>query len=164
MPGYALKMTDTTIIDFTFIGVNEQIPKVDWNGHIMNAVDFNDILSPGNKAEILGHFDSNYYEGKPALTVNKIGKGNVYYYGAVFDLSAVNAFIANLNLSFKSDFVLPEQVEMAVRGDYSFLLNYKANKANIVLKCEYENVLDGRVLSGKIQMPGFGVLVLRSHS
>lgn len=164
MPGYARRMTDTTINDFTFIGVNELAPKVDWNGQIMNAVCFNDILSPGKSAKVLGRFDSNYYEAKPALTVNNIGKGYVYYYGAVFDLSAVNAFITNLNLSFESDLVLPEQVELAVRGEYSFLLNYKAKEASIELRGEYINVLDDRVLSGKVQMSGFGVLVLKGHS
>ena len=39
-----------------------------------------DILQP-TTAETIAWYDDDFYTGKPAITVNSFGKGNVYYLG-----------------------------------------------------------------------------------
>lgn len=48
------------------------------------APTFNDILRPDfESCEVLATYDGNYYNGKPALTKNTVGKGTVYACGSV---------------------------------------------------------------------------------
>lgn len=68
---------------------------------------------------MLATYDGNYYNGKPALTKNTVGKGTVYAYGSVF---AEETAAALLELLPKAELCpvtgwleLPEEIELTVR-------------------------------------------------
>ncbi|MNY46062.1 Beta-galactosidase BgaA [compost metagenome] len=115
----------------------------------------------------MGSYATDYYAGKPAVTRNKRGKGEVWYYGAVFNEEAALRIIGSLNISSPAAewLELPAEVELQIRSSdttsLTFLLNYSEASAEIVLYEPRTDLLTGKQLSGKCIMDGFGVLVLQ---
>lgn len=94
IPGLAANLAGTTVSDFTFVGPNDDVMYVDWNGTKIEAPIFNDILEvASDNAKVLGTYIGNYYDGKPALIENTYGKGNVIYFGATFTRENVKLFL-----------------------------------------------------------------------
>ncbi len=132
----------------------------------VSAPCFNDILvSTG--AKVIGTFENNYYAGKPAATVNTVGAGKVYYYGAAFAEDTAKAFIELEGLSTPCETArainIPENVELAIRGDYMILLNF--DEASVEMDCAgmFTDVITGIEFHGKITIPGFDAVVLPLH-
>lgn len=132
---------------------------------------FNDILRvEADTVEVMGTYASDYYAGKPAVTRNVRGKGEVWYYGAVFNEQSALQIISSLGLRSPAAgwLELPAEVELQIRagaGDntsgLTFLLNYSEEQAVILLKEPKKDLLSGQTLSGTCTMDGFGVLVLQ---
>ncbi len=129
---------------------------------------FNDILEPINGGEVIATFQGNYYDGEPALVVNKLGKGSAYYFGAGFSPSAAEVFLTKLGFAetFKETVELPREVEIAVRTkadkEYIFLLNYMAEEKEITFKKTMINLLTGEKSVGKVKIEKYGVMILES--
>lgn len=93
-----------------------------------------DILKP-TTAETLVFYDSEYYKGKSAVTVNTFGKGKVYYVGTSLDKDAME-WLAD-KVSEKLDFLKIDNpnVELAVRKgkakDYLFVLNHSEGEQRL---------------------------------
>lgn len=85
MPGLLAPLTGCTVEDFTFIGPADEKEYMTLGEKKIPAPTFNDILRPDfESCEVLATYDGNYYNGKPALTKNTVGKGTVYACGSVF--------------------------------------------------------------------------------
>ena len=85
MPGLLAPLTGCTVEDFTFIGPADEKEYMTLGEKKIPAPTFNDILRPDfESCEVLATYDGNYYNGKPALTRNTVGKGTVYACGSVF--------------------------------------------------------------------------------
>ncbi|MNC69567.1 Beta-galactosidase BgaP [compost metagenome] len=114
----------------------------------------------------MGTYASDYYAGKPAVTRNRRGMGEVWYYGAVFNAEAAYKIIDSLNLSSPAAewLELPPEVELQIRSNdksgYAFLLNYSEEAVTITLKEPKTDLLTGETLSGSWKLEGFGVRVL----
>lgn len=129
---------------------------------------FNEILHiEDESAEVIATYASDYYAGKPAITRNVRGKGEVWYYGAVFNEEAALKLSNLLKLrSPAADWLeLPREVELQIREgkltSLTFLLNYSEEPAMIKLKDQKTDLLTGATISGTFTMDGFGVLVLK---
>jgi beta-galactosidase len=170
-PGAAKELTGITVEEFTMVKGNRAPTSIKWvhgSEELTGADAFNDILHvEAESVEVMGSYAADYYTGKPAVTRNKRGKGEVWYYGAVFNEDAALRIIDSLNLtSPAADWLeLPAEVELQIRSSdtasLTFLLNYSEVPAEIVLKAPRTDLLTGKEFYGKCTMDGFGVMVLR---
>jgi len=133
------------------------------------AINFNDIITLDQPSvTVEAEYTTSYYAGKPAMTCNRVGEGEAWYYGAAFSEAVVDKLIERLGLQSPiTDWCeLPRQVELAVRVDdageaWHFLLNYAAYEARIRIYGEAEDVISGERLTGAATIPGYGVRILR---
>lgn len=103
-----------------------------------------DILLPVT-AETLVSYDSDYYKGKAAVTVNRFGRGLVYYVGTELDDNAMEWLFDQIlygkgsgqaeNLTKKGLSEKHPAVELAVRKgakkDYLFVLNHSSEEQRV---------------------------------
>ncbi len=162
LPSVLKGIAGVEVEDFTATSPKEEA------NHIMFAdkqkaetKSFVDILRP-TSASVIATYEGDYYDGKPAVTVNKVGYGQVIYYGSGFTHSAATWLVDYLGIKSKYDGVieLPEEVELAVRDDYIILLNYKDKAFDIKLGKEFYNAINGEKLEGIQKIDPFGVFVL----
>ncbi|MGE7615046.1 beta-galactosidase [Paenibacillus sp. NPDC101420] len=168
-PGAARDLCGITVEEFTMVKGSRQPTAISWSGAaegVTGADDFNDILRiEDDSVEVMAVYASDYYAGKPAVTRNRRGKGEVWYYGAVFNEEAASIIIDQVSLQSPVDWlVLPEDVELQVRNgtssSYTFLLNYSEAPVAIHLHETKMDLLSGTTLSGEVTLEGFGVLIL----
>ncbi len=168
-PGAAKDLCGITVEEFTMVKGSRQPTTISWSGVtevVTGADDFNDILKIEEASvEVMAVYASDYYAGKPAVTRNRRGKGEVWYYGAVFNEQAAAEIINLIDLQSPADWLeLPEEVELQVRtgasSSYAFLLNYSETPVTIHLHETKTDLLSGTTLSGEVLLEGFGVLVL----
>ncbi|OMD04088.1 beta-galactosidase [Paenibacillus sp. FSL R5-0636] len=168
-PGAAKDLCGITVEEFTMVKGSRQPTTISWSGAaevVTGADDFNDILKIEEASvEVMAVYASDYYAGKPAVTRNRRGKGEVWYYGAVFNEQAAAEIINLMDLQSPADWLeLPEEVELQVRtgasSSYAFLLNYSETPVTIHLRETKTDLLSGTTLSGEVLLEGFGVLVL----
>ncbi|MNI56644.1 Beta-galactosidase BgaA [compost metagenome] len=168
-PGAAKELCGITVEEFTMVKGNRAPTSIKWSHSdaVTGADAFNDILHvEADTVEVVGTYATDYYTGKPAVTVNRRGTGEVWYYGAVFNEAAAQQVISLLGLSSPAAewLELPEEVELLIRSSenesLAFLLNYSESPVDILLKAPKSDLLTGRQLSGKHTLEGFGVLVL----
>lgn len=169
LPGPAAALSGIVVEDFTMVNGTAAPVAVRFTdeGTEIDAPRFNDILSvQADTVEVLATYESSYYKGKPALTVNRIGKGSVYYWGASFDLPVAKELLKRLPLTSPlHDWCeVPETVEVAVRADAAeelvFLLNYSSEQARVYFHEQAEELLTGQTLEGNTTLEPFGVWVL----
>ncbi|UQZ36605.1 beta-galactosidase [Paenibacillus sp. PK3_47] len=170
-PGAARELCGITVEEFTMVKGTRKPTFISWGQDAESTTGadaFNDILQvEEDSVEIIGTYASDYYAGKPAVTKNVRGKGEVWYYGAVFNEDAALQMIRLLGLrSPAADWLeLPREVELQIReggaASLAFLLNYSEEPAVIQLREQKTDLLTGNTLSGTFTMDGFGVLVLK---
>ncbi|MHB8064875.1 MAG: beta-galactosidase [Ruminiclostridium sp.] len=166
MPGLASDICGVVVSDYTHLGPGDDEEFALWDGDILPAPVFNDILEPLDGAKVLAAFKGNYYDGAPALVENRIGKGAAYYYGAGFSPETAAIFLKKLGFAetYSSIVELPKQVEIALRSknakDYIFLLNYMPYDVEINVKKPMADLISGKNISGVIKLEKYGVMVL----
>ncbi|RUS48702.1 beta-galactosidase [Cohnella sp. AR92] len=183
-PGKAAKLCGISVEEFTMVKGTRAPTFLTWNGDPgsrIPALRFNDVLAvESDTAEVMAVYASDYYAGKPAVTRNRFGAGEAWYYGAVFHEQAAARIIELLGLRSPANgwMKLPESVELAIRGSAeangndsdgrpgapatAFLLNYEEKPAKLTFLRPTEELLSGQVLQGEVELEGFGVLLLRS--
>lgn len=175
-PGAAAGLCGISVEEFTMVKGTRAPVSMQWNGDdgqsggepVLTGADaFNDVLLPeADTVEVIASYASDYYAGKPAVTRNAFGKGQAWYYGAVFNEASAGQIIDRLGLaSPAADWLkLPMGVELAVRegenGPLHFLLNYGEEPATVSIGRTKTDLLTGRELSGEVTLEGFGVVVL----
>ena len=122
----------------------------------------------------LAVYDTDFYAGEPAFTVNDYGKGKAYYLATRPDAGGLQAIIGAVCrekgvVSPLADGAAPPSgVEVAVRVSSSgnaliYLLNHnKTEPATVSLPFgNYEDLLTGETLNGAtVELPGLGVRIL----
>lgn len=106
-------------------------------------------------ARVLATFGSDFYAGRPALTVNRFGKGRAYYVASRNDDRFIDdlgeGLIRQLRLRRTIQADLPAGVTATYRTDgkrqWIFLMNFTANPVRIEAK-------------EPIELPGYGVKVI----
>lgn len=166
MPGLARKLAGVGVTDFTLLGPADEKQTVDFNGKVMEAPVFNDILAADEDTKVLGVYGSNYYKGSPALTEHPYGKGKVLYFGAGFTRENMRVFLDYTETlsPWKHMIELPRECELAVRKkdgkNFFFVLNYLSYEVNIKLKCDFINMINGEYINGDVSLKPYGTLIL----
>lgn len=161
MPGHAAALTGAEVADFTVRLSEEEEQTVRLADRVISAPCFNDILEVTD-GEVIGVYESDYYKGKPAVTLKRIGRGRAYYFGAVFTEDVARAFLELTGIATPLSDVLtvPESVELAVRGDGVFLLNYDSFAKEIPTKRRCSDLLTGTEFTDCVILPPYGAVVL----
>jgi beta-galactosidase len=120
-------------------------------------------------AKVLATYASDFYAGRPALTVNRVGEGQAYYVASRNENAFLDDFYgalsAQLGVRRSLDAELPAGVSAQVRTDgereYVFLMNYGAQPASIDLgDTIYTDLLSEKRVSGRAKLEVYGVMVL----
>ncbi|WP_018752624.1 beta-galactosidase [Paenibacillus sanguinis] len=117
-------------------------------------------------AEVLAEYGSDFYKGMPGVTVNSFGKGRAYYLASSPEAAFLQGFLKNLceEKGIQPLLETPAGVEVArrVKKDqaFLFLLNHNEEAAEVEVGSGKKDVLAGREVSGKVTVPGRGVVIL----
>jgi len=118
-------------------------------------------------AEMIGSFAKDYYHDRPALTCNKFGNGKAWYLATQSEelTSKLTKFLCE-----ESGVTIMETgVEMSIRKKDDkkayFLLNFKDEMTSVELpEGQFEEILNGKRVSGSIDIKGKDVAVLLQES
>jgi beta-galactosidase len=121
-------------------------------------------------ATVLARYKNDFYGGEPCLTVNRQGKGRVYYLGARpaeerFHDAFARALVAEGKITRCLETPLPEGVTVQKRSGggntFLFVHNLKPFTQSIQLDERLDDVVKGGTVSGHTALPAHGSLVLR---
>ncbi|MGF7030835.1 beta-galactosidase [Paenibacillus mucilaginosus] len=122
-------------------------------------------------AEALASYGDDFYAGRPALTVNRLGEGKAYYIAsrnkAPFHDDFYGSILAETGVKPVLPGTLPEGVTAQKRTDgehdYVFLLNFSSSEAVVELQQagDYTELLSGRPVEPSVKLDGFECLVLK---
>jgi beta-galactosidase len=119
-------------------------------------------------AQVLAEYDSDFYQGRPALTVNRCGRGEAYYIASRNDDTFLTDFYSGLarHLALRPVLAcdLPDGVTAQVRqsdsSEYVFLMNFAPDECTIDLGDEsYTDTLTGAACTGAVMLEGYGIRI-----
>ncbi len=122
-------------------------------------------------AQVLATFGSDFYAGRPALTVNKFGQGQAYYMASRNEDRFLADFYArlagDLNLLRAMPVDLPQGVTAQLRGDgenrFIFVMNFNPQPVTVQLDgASYQNLVTGAPVSGTLELAGYGIEILKT--
>jgi beta-galactosidase len=130
-------------------------------------------LAHAEGADVLATYGDDFYAGRPALTLNRVGSGKAYYLacrteGRFLD-DLAGRLERDLDLPRAVPTALPEGVSACVREDersrYLFLLNFTPRGHQVALgEGSWRNVLGDRDASGAVILEPYGVGVLSTRT
>jgi len=124
-----------------------------------------DVLKP-NSATVIAHYTQDYTAGKPAITLNQFGQGQVVYVGTTGDVDLYEALAGWLLGLTGVEPVLPapEGVEVTERWQGAsrllFVLNHTEQAQEVDLNGHYVDILSGSASEGTVTIAPREVLVL----
>lgn len=167
LPGLLSDLTQADVTEYSFIAPDAGRVVIDWNGTELEASIFTDLVDAVGSGRLEGNYASDYYAGSGALVSNRVGDGTVYYYGTAFSEQAARVFLEKLGVAepCKEAILVPESCELAIRTNgwnrYLFVLNYLNKPAAVQLRRTMVNLSTGEEISGRVEIPGYGTLVLK---
>lgn len=134
-----------------------------------DATELCELVHPEG-AETLAVYRSDFYAGRPALTLNRFGRGRAYYLAtraeAPFYADLYGRLVRELGIARAIEADLPEGVTAQVRTDgetdYVFVLNFSGEDARVPLDGRaYRDAETGEPLEGDaLNLPALGSRVL----
>jgi len=124
-----------------------------------------DILNTEG-AEVLAEYGSDFYSGKPVLTVNEFGKGKAYYIASDPETDFVSDFAEYLcrENSIKAPLEAEAGVEITQRfkegKEFTFILNHNEYECTVDLKDSYLNLIKNEKVSTKLTLKAKDVAIL----
>jgi beta-galactosidase len=150
-------MSNSIIIDKTF-------------GNLKSSYSCNMLCDLVNLegAEALAAYGSDFYKGRPVLTVNNFGKGKAYYIASNPEDAFIEdfmEFVCNESTIEGINIKIPAGVEVTQRikdnKEYIFVLNNNAEEVKIGLGTEsYTDILSCNKKTGEYVLEGKGVSIL----
>ena len=111
-----------------------------------------DIIEP-ETAKTIATYDSEYYKGKAAVTVNSYGRGRVYYIGCDLDNEAMKQIVKIISDGAGIETTdLPENVELVKRGDIKILLNH--NETEVQTNITGKSIISDTDFDGTLEPYG----------
>lgn len=132
------------------------------------ATHFADIVHLDG-AQVLAQYESGYYTGQPALTVNEYGNGRSFYITARSSPQFLHDFYRALGVQLQLSQTLPTPLPVGVtaqmrqngRQQYLFLMNFQATPQTVNLgQSRYHDIFSASPVSNKLALEGYGVRVL----
>lgn len=131
--------------------------QVKMDGKIYTWNTWGEILQPGTSNEVWATYTNEFYEGKPAVTFRKLGKGSVTYIGVdssdgVLERQVLDKLYSRLQIEVMN---LPYGVTMEYRNGLGIVLNYSDQPYQFALP------QGAKVLIGTPDIATAGVLVFK---
>ena len=123
-------------------------------------------------ATTLAVYTSDFYAGRPAVTVNHFGRGQAYYLAARTEDSLLddfyNALCARLKLCRPLSTTLPQGVITRLRTDgknnYIFVMNFNDQPKSVDLgNTEGINLCNGNRIAKTLEIAPYGVAVIKTE-
>lgn len=121
-------------------------------------------------AEVLVVYDSDFFAGEPAVTVNSFGKGRAYHIATRGSGDMLEDFYRvvteKAGIFSDVDIVYPAGVHMALRygndSRYIFIMNFTEEEQWVDLSgCSCYDLINEKTLNGKQLLTGYGTLILK---
>ncbi len=137
------------------------------DGTALTAVDYCEVIH-SRTAEVLAKYDSDYYKGLPAATVNKYGAGKAYYIAFRDEGDYTDKLIGDLiketGIGSGFDGELPDGVTAHTRTDgeklFVFLQNFSYSSRKLKTEKNWTVYETGEALSGVFDVMPLQTLVL----
>ena len=131
--------------------------QVKMDGKIYTWNTWGEILQPGTSNEVWATYTNEFYEGKPAVTFRKLGKGSVTYIGVdssdgALERQVLDKLYSRLQIEVMN---LPYGVTMEYRNGLGIVLNYSDQPYQFALP------QGAKVLIGTPNIATAGVLVFK---
>lgn len=144
-------------IEFYDLLLSQDPGQVKMDGKVYTWNTWGEILQPGTSNEVWATYTNEFYEGKPAVTFRKLGKGSVTYIGVdssdgVLERQVLDKLYSRLQIEVMN---LPYGVTMEYRNGLGIVLNYSDQPYQFALP---QGV---KVLIGTPNIATAGVLVFK---
>jgi beta-galactosidase len=144
-------------VDFYDLLLPEDPGKVAMGGKKYNWNTWGEMLIPGKDTDVWASYTDEFYEGKPAVTMHRLGKGTVTYVGVdsndgTLEKDVLTKLYSTLNIPVMD---LPYGVTMEYRNGLGIVLNYSDKPY------EFQLPKGRKVLIGETKIPTAGVLVFK---
>ena len=144
-------------IEFYDLLLSQDPGQVKMDGKVYTWNTWGEILQPGTSNEVWATYTNEFYEGKPAVTFRKLGKGSVTYIGVdssdgVLERQVLDKLYSRLQIEVMN---LPYGVTMEYRNGLGIVLNYSDHPYQFALP------QGAKVLIGTPNIATAGVLVFK---
>lgn len=144
-------------IEFYDLLLPQDPGQVKMDGKVYTWNTWGEILQPGASNEVWATYTNEFYEGKPAVTFRKLGKGSVTYIGVdssdgVLERQVLDKLYSRLQIEVMN---LPYGVTMEYRNGLGIVLNYSDQPYQFALP------QGAKVLIGTPDIATAGVLVFK---
>ena len=144
-------------IEFYDLLLSPDPGQVKMDGKVYTWNTWGEILQPGASNEVWATYTNEFYEGKPAVTFRKLGKGSVTYIGVdssdgALERQVLDKLYSRLQIEVMN---LPYGVTMEYRNGLGIVLNYSDQPYQFALP------QGAKVLIGTPNIATAGVLVFK---
>jgi beta-galactosidase len=124
-------------------------------------------------AEALAVYGDDFYAGRPALTVNRLGKGKAYYIAsrneAAFTNELLSGIVSQAGINRVLESELPQGVTAQLRTDgtqdYIFVSNFSASDVTVPLdKHSYTDLITGAAAGNRLELGAYSCRILKRSS
>lgn len=164
LPGYFRDVSGVELKEYDSISFGRKVDVVAF-GNKGKAEVWCDVIDPKD-AKVLGTYDSHYYKGEAALTVNCYGKGKAYYVGCDLDVNSLSLLAREVltDCGLEVPFVV-EGVEIINKKKdklhYKIILNYNNEEETIKISQNYEDLITGTIYEDVIVLDPYGVRIVK---
>lgn len=120
-------------------------------------------------AALATYQDDVFYQGMPAVSVNRFGQGHAYYVGTVLDDDGLDLLVDRLITDHHlTNYSTPEDVEISVRSYDDYKLYYILNTGKAVQKLDTsalagkKNLLSDASVGAETTLQPYDVLIIRA--
>ncbi len=157
------------VADFTVAAPGETpAMRFDLSDAPSEAPIFNEVLAGVTDGiSVLASYASDYYAGQPAVTLRRKGRGRVVHFGSFFTPQNVTALLDALAIQdpLTAWAEMPAEIQAIVRSNkterFCFLLNFTNEEQAVTFKESTFDLLEERVLHGRVEIPPYGVCLAR---
>ena len=125
-----------------------------------------DLRLHGPEARARATFTSGALAGQPAVVRNTFGAGTAWYVGADLPPAAlqhiVDAAVRDAGLVPPVPDLLPAGVELAIRGEWQFVLNHSNESRAVRLRHQSVDLLTGKAHGPDLVLEPHGALILKA--
>ena len=144
-------------IEFYDLLLSQDPGQVKMDGKVYTWNTWGEILQPGTSNEVWATYTNEFYEGKPAVTFRKLGKGSVTYIGVdssdgALERQVLDKLYSRLQIEVMN---IPYGVTMEYRNGLGIVLNYSDQPYQFALP------QGAKVLIGTPNIATAGVLVFK---